>query len=156
MTAPRHEFGLCLFCRVGARVCAIPLQHVQETMRPLPVEPLSGAPSFVLGLSVIRGAGVPVVHASLLLDRSEAPPPMRFVMLAVGERRVALAVDSVIGIHPLGATGAEEPPPLLGEANLEVISAIGRLDRELLFVLNAARVVPEFMWRDLDAGGSQP
>ncbi len=35
--------GRALICRAGDRVCALPLVHVVETMRPQPIEPVSGA-----------------------------------------------------------------------------------------------------------------
>ena len=42
-------------------LAALPLEHVVETMRPLPVEPLGDAPRFILGLSIVRGEPIPVV-----------------------------------------------------------------------------------------------
>ena len=50
-----------LIVMAGARACAIPLDYVAETMRPLPIEPVAGTPGFVRGVSVIRGAPTPVV-----------------------------------------------------------------------------------------------
>ena len=43
-----------LICRVGDLLCAVPLALVGETMRPLPVEPLAGVPSYVRGVAIIR------------------------------------------------------------------------------------------------------
>jgi purine-binding chemotaxis protein CheW len=42
-----------LVVRVCARLCVVPLAHVVETMRPLPVERIAGTPSFVRGVSII-------------------------------------------------------------------------------------------------------
>src|ERR1700704_3300860 len=50
-----------LLCRAGMHLCAMPLAHVIATMRVLPIEAVSGAPSYVRGLCVIRGAPVAVV-----------------------------------------------------------------------------------------------
>jgi chemotaxis signal transduction protein len=55
---------------VGARACAFPLHHVAETMRPLPIESVAGTPSFVRGVSVIRGVPTPVVDLKALLENS--------------------------------------------------------------------------------------
>ena len=62
------EISPVLVVTVGARACAIPLQHVAETMRPLPIEPVAGTPGFVRGVSVIRGAPTPVVDLRALLE----------------------------------------------------------------------------------------
>src|SRR6185436_6230529 len=50
-------------CRVGGLLCALPLEHVEETMRPLAIEAIAGGPAFVRGLAVVRGAPIPAVDA---------------------------------------------------------------------------------------------
>src|SRR5258708_4244878 len=82
--------SLFLIFNVGARMCALPVGHVAEIMRPLPVEPVFGAPEFVLGLAVIRGEPVPVCDAGKLLG-VEGAQPGRFVAVFAGGRRVALS-----------------------------------------------------------------
>jgi len=104
-------------------------------------------PVFVLGLSVIRGSPVPVVDARLLLLTGAGPSPAeRFVIAKVGERRVAIAVDEVVGVRVIPPSSLKALPPLLGDASAEVIAAIGVLDRELLIVLEGARLVPDAAW----------
>jgi purine-binding chemotaxis protein CheW len=44
-----------LILGVQRRMCAVPLANIIETMRPLPTEAISGAPSFVLGVAIVRG-----------------------------------------------------------------------------------------------------
>ena len=139
--------GLSLFCRVDARLCALPLESIVETTRPLPCEPVAGTPDFVLGLSVIRGAPVPVVDAGLLVSGRRSSPS-RFVVLRVGERRVALAVETVVGVRSTASVRLEDLPPLVRSVDSEMFVAIGALDAELLLVLTAVRIVPE----DLLAG----
>jgi purine-binding chemotaxis protein CheW len=130
-----------LLCRLGAHVCALPLGHIVEILRPLPIEPVADAPRFVRGLSLIRGSPVPVVDTTLLLDESGAEPE-RLVMIKIGGRLVALAVTAVLGVRSIDAGSAHPPPPLLREAAGEIVSAIGTLDAELLLFLDAARLVP--------------
>jgi chemotaxis signal transduction protein len=60
---------------VGARQCAFPLHLVAETLRPLPIEPVAGTPSFVRGMSVIRGKPTPVVDLKALLDNNHGHRP---------------------------------------------------------------------------------
>jgi purine-binding chemotaxis protein CheW len=137
-----------LVCRVGPRLCALPLLNVVETMRPLPVEPIAGAPSFVLGLCILRGAPVPVVEVASLLGEQSARPE-RLVTLKVGSRLVALALGQVVGLRPMAAMSDEALPPLLRDAGGEIVTAIATLDAELLLVLNAARVVPDGLFESI-------
>jgi purine-binding chemotaxis protein CheW len=156
LSQPDRDANLILLCRVGSSVCALPIEHVSETMRPLPVEPFAGSPTFVLGLSIIRGSPVPVVDAGRLLGAAEQPRLTRFVTIKVGERRAALAVGAVVGVWSLAATSLDELPPLLREASGDVVAAIGRLDADLLLVLRSARIVPESVWTALEAGEDRP
>jgi len=66
------------------------------------------------------------------------------VLLKVEERRVALAVSRVRGIHTLAATSLHALPPLLTGAQSELVSALSALDAQLLIVLESGRVVPEW------------
>jgi purine-binding chemotaxis protein CheW len=58
---------------VKGRLCAVPLTHVIEIMRPLPVEPISDVPLFVQGVSIIRGIPTPVVDLGALLGAPNGP-----------------------------------------------------------------------------------
>ncbi len=132
----------CLMCLVQGRACALALRFVIEIMRPLPVVPLAGAPSFVLGVALIRGEPTPVVDAGALFTDQAGGGAGRYLHLKAGERRVALAVEAVIGVRRLPAR-VQELPPLLRGASPLAVSAIGTLDAELLLVLQSARLVPD-------------
>jgi purine-binding chemotaxis protein CheW len=122
-------------------------------MRPLRVEPITGVPPFVRGLSIIRGSPVPVVDLGSLLAGHPGDTSTRFVTLRVGDRRVALAVDAVLGVCDLDASLVRELPPLLRDAGTDAIGAIGSLDAELLVVLRAAHVLPADVWQRLRTRG---
>jgi purine-binding chemotaxis protein CheW len=143
-----------LLCRIGSRIGALTLKDVREVMRPLPIEPLAGAPPFVLGLAIVRGFPTPVIDAGRLLGPIGLRSPARFVSLRLGERTVALAVDGVLDVRPLAARAVVDIPPLLREAGADLVSAIGALDTELLLVLEAARLVPESIWGALEPSSS--
>jgi len=120
-------------------------------MRPLPIEPVAGTPAFVRGVSVIRGEPTPVVDLEALLERGPGSRAYgRFVTLKVGERRVALGVDSVVGVRTLEAATLGAMPPLLRDA-AERVEALGAPDEQLLVVLRAARLVPDGVWTCLSA-----
>jgi len=146
---------LFLVFRSDARLCALPLAHVAETMRALPIEFLPQMPPFLLGASIIRGQVVPVVHVAMLIGSAHHTLPARYVTLKLGDRQIALAVDDVIGVRNLAATATEYIPPLLSESNSGAVAAIGTLDAELLLVLQGAHLIPESVWELLDARGAQ-
>jgi purine-binding chemotaxis protein CheW len=132
-----------LVVRASKRLCAIPLDVVVETMRPLPVVAHSGGARSVLGVAVVRGEPTPVVELSRVLS-GEADTIGRFVSIRVGDRIASLAVDQVIGIVQLGDTS--ELPPLLSHASADAIEALTLRDAELVAVLRTSRVIPDDAW----------
>lgn len=135
--------GANVLVSVGSCTCAIPLQHVVETMRPLHVSRIRGSPPFLLGLSVIRGAPVPVVELASLLGVAPAGASERLLVVASGSRRVALAVDRVVGVRDVRPEQIGLLPPLLSGAHADAIAAVGALDAELLLVLSASRIISD-------------
>lgn len=122
--------------------CALPLETVVETMRPLPVQPLAAMPRFVVGISVIRGSPTVVIDAGLLLGTRPSSAG-RVVTVRTAHRTVALVVDRVAGIRHIASDSLERLPPLLERVAGDAIEAIGRVDHELLLALRGARLVPD-------------
>ncbi len=136
--------------RMGTRAWAIPIEHVVETMRSLPIEPLVDAPQFVLGLSIIRGSPTVVIDLARLLDPVAGSTASRFVSMRIGARYAALAVEADLGVRTIAVADLNELPPLLQKpAGDDAIERIGRLDSHLLLVLSAARLIPETAWAAL-------
>lgn len=132
--------------RVAGLTCAIPIAQVLETMRPLAIDSLSGLPSWVSGVSVIRGSAIPVVSLSTLLAEKSAPPG-RFVIARAGERRFALAVDAVLGVFKLAPDAFGPLPPLIEHAAGDAIAGLAGIDNQLLLVLESSKVIPNEVWQ---------
>lgn len=141
-----------LACRVGSKVCALGLERVVETMRPLPAEPLARMPEFVSGVALIRGRPTPVIDARKLLGSPSEDRPERYVSFRIGDatRVAALAVDSVLGVRTIDAAALDELPSLFGAGPSEAVALLGTLDAELLLVLEHARLLPETTWSELE------
>jgi purine-binding chemotaxis protein CheW len=142
---------------VGARACAFPMHHVAEIMRPLPIKPVAGTPSFVRGVSVIRGIPTPVVDLKALLENIENSPSYgRFVSLKSEDRRVVIGVDSVVGLKKLDSAQLGALPPLLRDVTTDLIDSFGTLDAQLLLVLRTAHIVPDEVWVSLAEAVAAP
>jgi purine-binding chemotaxis protein CheW len=150
--APQADAALWLVCRAGTVLCALPIAHVVEVMRSLPVEPLAGAPDYVRGVSIIRGMPVAVVDASQIIG-NVAGHPTRLIAVRTGARLTALAVDGVVGISAMAAAQFTQLPPLLGDTARDTVAAIGAHDGALLVCLQSGRLIPEDVAARLDVMG---
>lgn len=135
-----------LLCRSRSRLCALPLQHVRETMRALPLDSVPNMPAFMLGVSVIRGQAVPVLDLASLTGAGATACAARYISIDLDRRQVALAVDEVIGVRSLAGAALDQVPPLLGAADAGVLAALTTLDAELLLVLQTGVLVPDALW----------
>jgi purine-binding chemotaxis protein CheW len=139
-----------LICRSGPRAFAVGLRHVLETMRPLPLDTLPDMPPFVSGTSLVRGTPVPVVDAAKLFGDSGVAAGRLVVLELADRRRVALAVEQVVGVREIEPDALFDAPALLREASAERVLAMGLLDGGLLMVLQTALLVPQAVWQSLE------
>src|SRR3954465_12779131 len=79
-----------LVFRAGTMLCALRLDDVIETMRPLGIRPLAGTPPFVRGISIMRGVPAPVVDVARLVGGEQAEI-VRFVAVRTERGPVAFA-----------------------------------------------------------------
>lgn len=167
MHKPSNGVVRVLVCRAQARLCGLPLDAVEETLRPQPLRPLAAPVVHVAGLARIRGDWLPVVDLAGLLgmspaltagaplidsvhpavtgtaDDAAAVPVRRYVVLRVGERRVALAVAEVLGVFELPEAEVRALPPLLRDREHGAVAALAERDDELVAVLDQARLLPD-------------
>lgn len=129
-----------LVCMIGSHRFALPTAEVVETMRPLPVETVMGAPPLVRGLSVIRGVPAIVIDSALLFGET-AESCGRLVTARAGDRTVAFTADAVLGLEVIAQSELERMPPLIGAD--DAIAAMASRDPGLVFLLNTARIVPD-------------
>lgn len=139
----------------------IPIAHVVETMRPLPLDSIAAgvASPFVAGVAVIRGAPVVVVEVAALLGapaRSALAPSARFVTVRAGDRVIALLFDEVTAVRDL-PDDLTDQPRLLTETPLNLAEKLAVLDAQLALVLDSARILESALPAGLptpDEGGS--
>ena len=89
-----------LLARVGAEIYALPLTHVAEAVDPRhgELQRQDGRETLVL-----RGQPLPLLRLREALDVADGPPPARqpVIVLEMGERRSAVAVDALLGLHDI-------------------------------------------------------
>jgi purine-binding chemotaxis protein CheW len=153
---PRQGSRCFLVVRAQEWMCALPLEEVEETMRPLPVTPVSAAPDFVRGVCLVRGAPAPVVSLARLLGGAAAQGSAghRFVSLRVPEGRLALEVEEVHGLRWLEEETVDSVPALLRATASGHLQHLGSFDGRLLAMLAASRLLPEELWSRLRATSS--
>jgi purine-binding chemotaxis protein CheW len=135
-----------LILQSSAGICGVPVEHVVETLRPLPTQAIGNAPPFVLGLTRLRGEAVPVLDLNRLLGSDADTPATRFISLRVGDRHVALAVEALLDLRVVERSALSALPPLLSQGS-PAVESIAAMDSGLLLVLACAKWIPQESWQ---------
>lgn len=107
---------LCTF-RIGGEDYAVDIMRVHEIIPPRPVTPVPRAPSFLEGVTRIRGEVLPVLDVRKRLGVPPSPDSRRarFVVASVAGRRIALVVDEVCEVLRLFRRDIRPAPALAAE-----------------------------------------
>ena len=144
VSVARSADSSALVFHAGSMLCALGLDDVIETMRPLGTRPLAGMPAFVRGVSIVRGVPTPVVDVARLLG-GERAEVCRFVAVRTEHGTVVFATGAVLGVRTTAAGDGSGHPGLLGAAG-RLVAGVGTLDDEPVLLLQSMRVIPDEVW----------
>jgi chemotaxis signal transduction protein len=105
--------------------------------------------AFIRGISIVRGVPVSVLHLGTMLGGAETEA-RRLVIAKIDGRLIGLLVEQVCGVQSIDVNIENVWPPILHNGTNDAISAIGLLDRQLLFFLNTLRLVPLAVIEEID------
>ncbi|GAA3922091.1 chemotaxis protein CheW [Actinoplanes auranticolor] len=134
-----------LVFRAGPLLCALRLDEVIETMRPLATHPLAGTPAFVTGICIMRGIPTLVVAVARLLGGAGADVS-RFIAVRTERGPVAFATGDIHGVRTVSTSSAGRHEALLGDAPARLIAAVGTIDAAPVLLLQSMRLVPDEVW----------
>lgn len=133
LAIPTHVTALC-----GDALVAVEARAVREVVREARVQAVAGARPPVDGVVSIRGRIVPVLSLAALLGvpdqrrADETRGTSDLVVLAEGERCVAVAVPRVVGLATLVDSDiAPAAPDAVGEASGHVAGVAAMGDRSV-------------------------
>ncbi|MEV0902364.1 chemotaxis protein CheW, partial [Actinoplanes sp. NPDC049802] len=151
--APAPGAGVtALVFRAGPVFCALPLDEVIETMRPLETRALAGTPPYVCGLTVLRGEPTPVIDVTRLLTGADGLID-RYVAVRAARGPVVCATGPVLGVREVLVSPPEESSVLFTGISKALIAAVGTIGADPLLLLRSPRAVPDEVW---EAAGRTP
>jgi len=137
--AARSELELVVF-KLAQELYAVESGYVREVYPLKFLTPLSGAPSFVLGLTNLRGEILSIVdmHAFFELPNPGLTDRSRVIVLRSPGMEFGILADSVIGTRRIGVEELQPALPTLTGIREEYLKGV---TGERLIVLDAARLL---------------
>jgi purine-binding chemotaxis protein CheW len=122
---------------VGGVHYAIAIADVREICNPLPLVALPHAPPAVDGVTDYRGDVIPVIDLRIRfgLPKAEASRRIKWIVVDVDRRFVALVVDQTLGVFGTAGMGLRPAPPLGAGEEARGIEGVTSHEDALVFVL---------------------
>jgi purine-binding chemotaxis protein CheW len=136
------EYQLVIF-ELGSENYGVDIAAVEGIIKMQEITRLPHAPTFVEGITNLRGAVVPVVdlRKRFGLTAQEATRDTRIVVANIGSTKVGLVVDAVTQVIRVAEDKIEPPPQMSVTINSAFIKNIAKLDQQLVILLDLARVL---------------
>jgi purine-binding chemotaxis protein CheW len=119
---------------------AFRISHLNEILRSQWVTRVPNVPSYILGVTSLRGKIIPVIDLKQKLHLSEGPTGRdrkgRILILNGPKGPVGAAVDRVLGVVRLAKSDILPPPSHLSEMELKFIEGIAVVDKRFVSIIN--------------------
>ncbi len=133
---------LCTFF-VGDGYFGIPVQQVQEVVRPQPITPVPLAPKVIRGLINLRGQILTAIDLRYRLGLGEPSDPAKLmnVVVRTDDSPVSFLVDEIGEVVDVDEASFEQPPETLQGDMRELIGGAYKLEGRLLLALSTERTI---------------
>ena len=131
----------CAF-RVGDLLLGVPVECVQEVLRPLDITFVPLAPPAVSGLINLRGEIVTAIDLRCRLGipaRAEGDARPMNVVVRAGEGPVSLLVDDIVDVIEVSDQQFEMVPETAARAGRDLFIGVYKLEKSLLLALDPER-----------------
>ncbi|NLC24428.1 chemotaxis protein CheW [Oxalobacter vibrioformis] len=129
--------------RLGNEEYGIDILKVQEIREYEPTTKLANVPGFILGLSNLRGAIVPIIDMRIKFNLGEANYDHLTVtiILNIGERIVGMVVDSVSDVIALTPEQIRPAPPMGTLMDTDNLIGLGTLEDRMLILVDIEKLM---------------
>jgi len=130
--------------QVGTEAFALDILKVHEIIRFRQLTRVPNLPSYVEGVLNLRGKVIPVVglRQRIGLERKEPNATTKIIVASVKDNVLGFMVDSVSEVLRISADTVE-PAPRLGEGGQRYVSGVGKVNDQLLLLLDLDKLLTE-------------
>jgi len=128
---------------VGSEEYGLELSRVKEVIRTRQVTWLPKAPASVKGVINLRGDVIPIVdlRERLGLSAHEQTAASRVIVVEVQGCMVGMVVDVANQVVRVPADQFDPPPPILGDVDRAIVSAVGKIGDRLVIMIDVDRLL---------------
>jgi len=136
------EHQLVVF-ELGKEHYAVDISAVESIIKMQPITVVPHTPSFVEGVTNLRGSVLPVIdlRKRFGLSTDTISKKSRIVVIALGKTKVGMIVDAVSEVMRVPDDAIEPPPPMVTSIDTTFITGIAKIDTKLVILLELSKVL---------------
>ena len=120
----------------------LPILKVREIISMPAITELPHLPSYVRGISNLRGSIIPVINLRNLLDSSAIDDTGSIVIvIATGKIIFGIVVDSITGVIKVDEASIEPPEKFINN-DVDRIKGVAKINNKLIILLNTTKLLP--------------
>jgi purine-binding chemotaxis protein CheW len=141
----RDEVLQLVTFRLGPEEFGVDIHELQEIIRMMPVTRVPKAPQFVEGVVNLRGQVIPIIELRKRLGMDPQPhdKATRIIVVQLAKKTVGFIVDQVGEVKRIPSRVVEAAPPMVAGIESEYISGVGKLEDQLLILLDLNKLLSE-------------
>lgn len=142
--------------RIGNELFGVPISMVQEIVRVPAIARIPQAPDFIEGVINLRGRVITVVDMHKRLNQAPSNAQgvwdrkSRILVIETAGRLVGIIVDEVNEVLKLSTDRIEPAPPMVAGLSNQYINGVGKLDHDLLILIDIDKVLTVHQLSALD------
>jgi purine-binding chemotaxis protein CheW len=128
---------------LGAEQYGVNIETVESIIKMQTITSMPHAPSFVQGVTNLRGKVLPVIDLRLRFGMAPkaAAKGSRIIVIGVNATEIGMIVDGVSAVLTIPDQAVEPPPPITTTVDSNFITGIAKLDDRMVILLDLDRIL---------------
>lgn len=135
-----------LMCRIGEEVYGIDITSVTDIIELQKITAVPDMPAYVKGVINLRGQVIPIIDLRLRFKMAARDYDDRTVITVVNIHNslIGFIIDTATEVQEIPAENIDPAPAFQGnEAQKRYIAGLGKIDGQVIIILDAERVVAQ-------------
>ncbi len=126
---------------IGQEEYGIDILQVQEILKLPKVTRLPKSKPFIMGVMDLRSKVIPIVDLSIRFGiESRNKDKNRAIVVAIGGKKVGLAIDAVSHVIRINSADIEPPPPVVKGISGKYIVGIAKIEDGFIVILDIHQI----------------
>src|SRR3989304_3329062 len=127
---------------LGSNECTIPLLKVCEIINIPSITRMPQSPSYIEGVTNLRGNIIPIVNLKKLIKLDGDDRPDKVIVVSSGKVNFGILVDGITGVINIEESAIEPAEKILHGGNIDHFEGVAKLPDRLVGLLDTKKLLP--------------